>query len=324
MSNNLLNKNNSLKIVKLSLGSSIATLIAWFLNLEYGMFAGIITLLTVKNTKKETLNVVLGKVYGFILCTILSYICFNIFGFNLISFSIYTFMIITLCFILNIQYVMAMCLVIASHYLLQKSVSFSMVINESLLFFIGASIGVIINMYIPSNINKIYNSQLNLQEEIRILLLDLSILIKNPFEGDEYEKDLNKLNGLIDKSTLYIYENINNNLLSDTKFFLDYIENIKKQRDIIKTLYSYVYKLSSTPSQGYVISDFIYKIANSSLDFDTVNELINELETVTLDIKNQPLPSTRDEFENRAVLYLCLIELHKFLNSYINQNGCSI
>ncbi|MGL5346871.1 MAG: aromatic acid exporter family protein [Peptostreptococcaceae bacterium] len=324
MNSNLLNKSNSLKIIKLSIGSSIATLIAWFLNLQYGMFAGIITLLTVKNTKKETLNVVLGKVYGFILCTVLSCICFNTFGFNLIAFSIYTFLIITLCFILNIQYVMAMCLVISSHYLLQNSVSINMIINETLLFIIGASIGVIINMYIPSNIDKIYNSQLNLQEEIRILLLDISILIKNPFEGDEYEKDLNKLNSLIDKSTMYIYENINNNLLSDTKFFLDYIENIKKQRDMIKILYSYVYKLSFTPSQGYIISDFIYKIANSSLDFNTINDLISELQTVTLDIKNQPLPNTREEFENRAILYLCLIELQKFLNSYINQNGCSI
>lgn len=324
MRRHLLNSNNTLKIIKLSIGSSLAVLIAWLLNLEYSMFAGIITLLTVKNTRKETLKAALGKVFGFILCTTFSYLCFNLLGFNLFSFSIYTFIIITCCFIFDIQYVMAMCLVISSHYLLQGSVSLSMVINESLLFIIGASIGVVINMYIPSNIDKIYILQIKLQEEISSILLDISNLIKNPNENSKYNKDLNDLNSMINSNITYAYESINNNLLSDTRFLLDHIESIKKQRDILETLYSYVYKLKATPFQGYIISDFIFKIANTSLDFENVNTLLKDLDELTLDIENQPLPTNREEFENRAILFLCLIELRKLLKSYIQQNGCDI
>ena len=44
-------KINLLKIIKLSLGSSLAIFIAWLLKLEYSMVAGVIVLLTVKNTK---------------------------------------------------------------------------------------------------------------------------------------------------------------------------------------------------------------------------------------------------------------------------------
>ena len=57
-----MNKTNALKIVKLSLGSSLAIFIAWLLKLEYSTVAGVITLLTVKNTKKETLKGTLGKI----------------------------------------------------------------------------------------------------------------------------------------------------------------------------------------------------------------------------------------------------------------------
>lgn len=320
----MLSKSNLLKIIKLSLGSSLATFIAWLLNLEYAMFAGIITLLSVKNTRKETLKAVLGKVYGFVLCTLFSYLCFNILGFNLLSFSVYTFIIITLCFILNIQYVMAMCLVISSHYLLQGNVSANIIINETLLFIIGASFGVIMNMYIPSNIDDIYDGQVKLQEEIRYILLDIASHIIEPIENKDFFKDLNNLNGLIDKSVSQTYENINNNLLSDTRYFLNYIESIKKQRDILKNIYSYVHKLNFTPSQGYIVSDFIYKIADTSLEFGNVNNLINELDLLTADIKNQPLPISREEFENRAILFLCVVELKKFLVSFIDQNGCSI
>ena len=83
-----LNKVNLLKIIKLSLGASLAIFIAWLLKLEYSMVAGVIVLLTIKNTKKETLKGIIGKIYGFILCTIFSYLCFNILGYHLTSFSI--------------------------------------------------------------------------------------------------------------------------------------------------------------------------------------------------------------------------------------------
>lgn len=59
-----------------------------------------------------------------------------------------------------------------------------------------------------------------------------------------YNKDLNTLNALIDSSISEAYNNINNNLLSDTRFFLDHMEIIKHQRDILENLYSYVSQLS--------------------------------------------------------------------------------
>ena len=119
-----MNKVNLLKIIKLSLGASLAIFIAWLLKLEYSMVAGVIVLLTIKNTKKETLKGIIGKIYGFILCTIFSYLCFNILGYHLTSFSIFIFVIIYLCFLLEIQDVIAMCVVISSHYFLQGEISF--------------------------------------------------------------------------------------------------------------------------------------------------------------------------------------------------------
>ena len=206
-------KINLLKIIKLSLGSSLAIFIAWLLKLEYSMVAGVIVLLTVKNTKKETLKGVVGKIYGFILCTIFSYLCFNILGYHLASFSIFIFIIIFLCFLLEIQDVIAMCVVISSHYFLQGEISFSWILNEAGIFTIGASIGVIINMYIPTNINKIYEGQRKLQEEVSTVLIDIADFIIIPENKNMYSQDLNTLNRLIDSSISEAYNNINNNLL---------------------------------------------------------------------------------------------------------------
>lgn len=316
-----MNKTNALKIVKLSLGSSLAIFIAWLLKLEYSTVAGVITLLTVKNTKKETLKGTLGKIYGFIICTIFSYLCFNIIGYHLYSFSIYIFIVITLCFIFNIQDVIAICVVIASHYFLQGEVSLHWFLNEAGLFIIGAGIGVLINLYIPSNKYKIYETQKKMQEEVSAVLIDIADIIVNPQVESKYNKDLNTLNTLINNSISAAYENMNNHLLSDTKFFLDHMEIIKSQRDILENLYSYVSQLNTTPPQAHIISAFIHKIGYTSFEKESVNLLLDELSRLMSTMKNQPLPVDRVEFENRAILFLCLTELKKFL---INRKNAQI
>lgn len=308
-----LNKINVLKIIKLSLGSIIAIFIASLLKLEYSMVAGVIVLLTVKNTKKETLKGIIGKIYGFILCTIFSYLCFNILGYHLTSFSIFIFIIISICFLLNIQDVIAMCIVISSHYFLQKDMSLGWILNETGIFIIGAGIGAGINMYMPTNIHKIYEGQKKLQEEVSTVLISIADVIVNSNNKDIYNQNLSTLNKLIDNNISEAYANINNSLLSDTRFFLDHMEIIKHQRDILGNLYYYVSQLNSTPPQAHIISAFIHKIGHSSFDIETVNSLFDELNRLILSMKNQPLPIDRVEFENRAILFLCLTELKQFL-----------
>ncbi|HBL5919916.1 TPA: hypothetical protein LR603_003197, partial [Clostridioides difficile] len=240
-------------------------------------------------------------------------LCFNILGYNLTSFSIFIFIIIPLCFLLNIQDVIAMCVVIASHYYLQGETSIKWILNEAGIFAVGTGIGVLINMYIPTNIHKIHEVQKKLQEEVSIVLIDIADIIVNPKKENGYSRDLYTLNSLIDSSISETYDNINNTLLSDTRFFLEHMDIIKSQRDILENLYSYVSQLNSTPPQAHILSAFIHKIGYTEFEAETGNLLLEELKRLMISMKNQPLPVDRTEFENRAILFLCLTELKQFL-----------
>ncbi|KHS58721.1 MULTISPECIES: aromatic acid exporter family protein [Terrisporobacter] len=308
-----MNKTDAVKVLKLSLGSILAIIIASFFKLQYSTVAGVITLLVVKDTKKETLKGAFGKLFGFVLCTVYSYICFNLLGYNLFAFSLYILIIIGTCFVLNIRYVIAMCVVISSHYLLQSSMSIYWILNETGLFIIGAGIGIIINMYMPSNFHKIYLGQQKLQEQVSLILMDIADIISNPDKNLSFQDNLDELNKLIKNSTKDAYENINNNLLSDTKYFLEHMEIIKSQRDILNNLYTLVSQLNYVPSQGYIVSEFINKVGNTSFEANTVTNLLSDLNRISNDMKTQPLPKDREEFENRAILFLCLTELKKYL-----------
>ena len=308
-----MNKIDISKILKLSLGSSLAIFIAYFFYFYYAMVAGVITLLVVKDTKKETIKGALGKLLGFILCTLYSYLCFNFLGYNLWSFSLYILIIISTCFVLNIRYVIAMCVVISSHYLLQESMSIYWILNETGLFIIGAGIGIIINMFMFSNKEHIYEGQQKLQKQVSLILVEISEMINKPGRDNNIKHNISILSNLIDSSTKAAYFNINNNLLSDTKYFLDHMEIIKSQRNILNTLYDLVSQLNYLPAQGQIVSNFINKVGNTSFEVNTVNDLLNDLEKMYNDMKTQPLPQDRDEFENRAILFLCLIEMKKYL-----------
>ena len=308
-----MNKIDISKILKLSLGSSLAIFIAYFFQLQYAMVAGVITLLVVKDTKKETIKGALGKLLGFILCTLYSYLCFNFLGYNLWSFSLYILIIISTCFVLNIRYVIAMCVVISSHYLLQESMSIYWILNESGLFIIGSGIVIIINMFMFSNKEHIYEGQQKLQKQVSLILVEISEMINKPGRDNNIKHNISILSNLIDSSTKAAYFNINNNLLSDTKYFLDHMEIIKSQRNILNTLYDLVSQLNYLPAQGQIVSNFINKVGNTSFEVNTVNDLLNDLEKMYNDMKTQPLPQDRDEFENRAILFLCLIEMKKYL-----------
>ena len=308
-----MNKIDISKILKLSLGSSLAIFIAYFFQLQYAMVAGVITLLVVKDTKKETIKGAMGKLLGFILCTLYSYLCFNFLGYNLWSFSLYILIIISTCFVLNIRYVIAMCVVISSHYLLQESMSIYWILNETGLFIIGAGIGIIINMFMFSNKDHIYEGQQKLQKQVSLILVEISEMINKPGRDNNIKHNISILSNLIDSSTKAAYFNINNNLLSDTKYFLDHMEIIKSQRNILNTLYDLVSQLNYLPAQGQIVSNFINKVGNTSFEVNTVNDLLNDLEKMYNDMKTHPLPQDRDEFENRAILFLCLIEMKKYL-----------
>ena len=308
-----MNKTDASTVLKLSVGSSLAIFIASLFQLQYAMVAGVITLLVVKDTKKETLKDALGKLLGFIICTLYSYLCFNFLGYSLLSFSFYILIIISTCFLLKIKSNIAMCVVISSHYFLQQSMSIPWILNETGLFVIGAGIGIIINMFMISNKDKIFEGQLKLQNQVSLMLVQISEIIINPHKDYCFESNLNKLHQLVDNSTNEAYLNLNNNLLSDTKYFVDHMVIIKDQMDILSTLYKLVNQLDYLPSQGQVVANFINKVGNTSFETDTVNLLLVNLEEIYNNMKTQPIPVDREEFENRAILFLCLIEIRKYL-----------
>ena len=72
--------------------------------------------------------------------------------------------------------------------------------------------------------------------------------------------------------------------------------------------------MNAAPEQVYIISGLLKKISEEYHESNNVNELIVETDRIILSMKEQKMPETRLEFENRAVLYSLLIRTREFLS----------
>lgn len=308
-------KNNLpyLKIIKIAFGAGIAILIAQSIGLHYSVSAGIITILSIQNTKKETISVALKRLISFVIAVVVAWCIFNLIGYTPLSFGIFLLIFVGISTLTSLFDCVPVNAVLVTHFLTEKSMDLKWIGNEAILLFVGAGIGIILNLYIPRSKKQIKKAQKDIDNKMKSIINDLgSILIKE----DKVKKDLEYfqvINNTLKLASKKAYENMNNTFIGDTKYYIDYIIMRKNQTIILKKIYDEIYLLDYVPSQCYKVSELVIKIGYNYYEYNNVKDLLKELNDVKIFMKNEDLPTSREEFETRAILFGILKDLESFL-----------
>lgn len=306
-------KINVMKILKIALGSFLSSILATVLGLKFPTSAGILTLLTIQDTKKETLLIALRRFGAFFLAMILASFLFTIYGYYANVFGLFLLVFSILCYLLQFQDGLSTSAVLTTHLLLEKSVGLKMLVNELFLLLIGIGVGVILNLFMPKTIEEIKKKQQCIESQFKHLLIyiaDSMILITHNQKFDELFVTLDQT---LDEAIEQSYANMNNTLWTDTKYYHQYTEMRKNQAIILKRIAGNVHALELVTKQTEPIHIFLIKIAASFHEYNDASALLLELQKLQAMYSNDSLPTTRQEFENRARLYLLLDELKEFL-----------
>lgn len=86
-----------------------------------------------------------------------------------------------------------------------------------------------------------------------------------------------------------------------------------KQLSILHNLHYEVKRLRMIPAQAQIVADYIRYVSSYVVEHNSPEAQIRKLEQIFIDMKDEPLPESREEFENRAVLYHILMDLEEFL-----------
>lgn len=301
-----------IKIVKIAIGSAIAISIASVMDLSYAGAAGIITLLTLQDTKKATLFVAIKRFIAFFAAFAIAYAVFQLFSYSSLSFGIFLLFFTGLCFYFKMEEAIPINAVLVTHYLAEKTLSLTMFINEGLLLLIGVGIGITLNLYIPKNTKKIRTKQRIIEDSLRQVLLQMSDDLLQEVKLDNRDR-LIDLKHHVDYGLEQAYQNMKNTLFQDTRYYITYMEMRSKQYVLLNEIQEKILTLYMVPIQAKDISDFIRQIAAKLSEHQNTRELFVLLNKLWVQMENSPLPITREEFENRAILYVIIMDFRMFL-----------
>lgn len=291
------------------IGSAIAILVADQLGLAYSASAGIITLLTVQNTKKETISIAMKRVIAFILAVTVAYVLFSTFGYTSITFGLFVFVFVAACKFFGLQDGIAMNSVLTTHFLIEKNMEMAFIVNEVYILLIGMSIGIGLNLIMPRYKKKLEQEQKMIEENIQRVLKEMADVLR----GDEKVIRISQLQLDLGELLDNAYEEAGNRFLADTKYLISYLEMRCAQISVLRNIKDDIGKVNEILPQTHLVADYIEKVSTSFHELNDVKGLKQDLEELYDFFSNEPLPTYRGEFENRAILFLILKEIEYFL-----------
>lgn len=300
--------------IKISLAVIIAVMLATLLNLAFAISAGIVAILTIQPTKRETFQTAGSRLIAFCVALCIAFLCFCLFGFTLQGFLIYIVCYIFVCQVFGWNHAIAMNSVLVSHFVSLGAMNASTVANEVLIFAIGVGTGIVANLHLHKKEDYMEELKGAADEQIVKILYRMSerIISKDisDYSGDCFrilEKRIRKAKNLAE-------ENYNNQLGNKDCFDREYIAMRERQFIVLYEMYKDVRKLESKPVTAEKIATFFADMAGVFGRDNDGKALMEQFEEMDRYMKAQELPANRQEFEDRARLFHLMRHIEEFVH----------
>ena len=300
---------------KIGIGASVAIYIAELLNLQYATSAGIITLLTLTTTRWGTFRLSLQRLLTYVVSVGICWIIFSIIPSMWIEYGIFLFLVVLMTEWLGWRSTLSVNAVIGTHFLTTQDFSLGFAINEFLLVVIGITIAIILNLFHINSTheNGIIKSMRHVEHEMKKILEEVAGYLIQQSTGDHAWDDVVRLEKELEEYVELASEYHHNTFQTHQDYYVAYFEMRMKQCGALHNLHSEMRRMRQMPKQAHVVADFIMNISQYVTEMNDPKKQIEELENTLEHLRNEPLPETHEEFENRAELYHVLMDLEEFL-----------
>lgn len=304
-----MNRETVLTGLKAAGSAAVAILLAGALSLPYSATAGIIAILSLMGTKRETMRVALGRLMAYGSALVIAFGCFSLLGDGLLAFGVYLFLFAALCYACSWTYATAMVSVLISHFMGAGGMTWGQVGRETLLFLIGTTCGVVTNLHLRPDEKQLRSRLAAVDSGMREALHALA-------DGMEAARVYALLDGLtahLDAAESCAARNAGNSLTSAPVTEMRYIAMRRQQQHLLRQMTDDWARLCHHPAQEEAVRAFLKQVATEYRLENSVVSLLEALEELMEQMRLQPLPKERQEFESRALLYGILRRMEDFL-----------
>ena len=302
-----------LKSFKIAVAAVLAILVAEEIGLKFPVTAGIITVLTIRDTKKDTMRSLCSRALSFLFAVLISGIFFGLLGFTLWSFALYLFVYGLLCLSVGRGETIVPVSVLVAHFLSEGNMGFEMLVNESLLLLVGSTFGFLSNLHLRKNAIEFERLAAEVDDQIKGIFRRMALWLPREDKSGYEAGCFVRLEEALKAAKICAVENYENELWGGDRFALDYIAMRERQSVILKEIYENIVGIRYLPRQAVQVAELLKEIELAYHRDNTVEGLLQKLDMLLQDMDGQPLPVTRQEFEARAILFYILKQIRNVL-----------
>lgn len=304
----------AIKVLKIAVGSCMAVAVAQFFELQYATSAGIVTLLTVQNTRRDTIRLAAERLLSFLLSVLLVFVCFRYIGkLEWVNYGVYIFLMVHVCYFFGWENTISVNAVMGTHYLLTPDYSLNFAASELAVIAIGTALALLMNWHMPSNLKILREDIRKAEDDMQQVLQELACYLEGKLDGAHIWLDLDQLEQSIHRGLERAHEHAHNTLSEEDHYYIEYMEMRLQQCALLQAIRHRVWKIDGMPEQAKIISDYLRYLVPYVHEKNIPDRQSADLQQVFDQMKQQPLPESRDEFESRAILYHVLLDLEDFL-----------
>ena len=202
--------------------------------------------------------------------------------------------------------------VLVGHLLVQESTSPALLLNEVLLFLIGTSFALLVNLYMPSREKAIHSYHLQVEEKLKDILLRFKYYLSRG-DGRNQAQLVDELDNLLDEALKLVYLDHSDHLFHQTDYHIHYFEMRQRQSRILRNMAQQINTCHLAASESLILAQLFSKIAVQLSQTNPAHNLLDDIERYLQVFRNRSLPKTREEFETRATLLQLLREAETFI-----------
>ncbi len=305
--------------IKMTIAATITTALAMALRLDQTITAGILAVLSIQLTRKDSFILAGKRLANALLALLMGTGFFLVFGYDVWVFFPFTFAFAAMSFILKIEAGIVPSLVLASHLLLAGGFDLWTLFNSAAIIALAVAVSLALNLLYPLNTHKVLiKHTAHLDELLRKEILQLARCLREPNVTAVCQRSHEGMKLEVEK-TLNEAELLEKDILFDRgRSHVDYLYMRKAQSERLTRLFELAEKLNEPHAYATPIADYLEGLAEDIGLEDRATPRLKALRELLQTYREKPLPEDRASFEARAVLFQMLFELEAFLSVKIN------
>jgi|GEM_PF-339576 len=307
-------ENIGLRVLKSGFAIIFAIYLATFLGLDNPSTAGILGILSILDTKRETLRVAIRRLISAILGLGVAGVLFTLLGYHIYVIGIILVVFLPVAKKFHLESGLIINMVLAIQLLDFGEITVPILFNQMGLVIIGLATGLLMNLHIPYREKDLIEKQEVIEEDLRIMLEIFGYSLQNACPiGQDMDERMKSLIKNIKEGLRLSYRYIDNRYLSPEHYYVQYMLMRKKQFRTLEAMGVSLKKKIMTQKFADALSRICFDLAKEIHTNNDGVEAMETLEAIKAYYRELPLPESRKCFEDRAHLFVFLHHLEDFI-----------